>query len=86
MTNHPNATASFVTSSAVGALVWALHRYAGVNLSVRQALALLGGANAIVLWVGRVGLKGAWLRIWHGATAVVNGAKGPAPAPPDPSA
>lgn len=85
MSGHPNATAAFVTAWLAGALVWALHRWAGINLSVRQAMAVAGGAVTVVLWVGRVGLRGAWLRIWHGASAVVQGAgsrPSAAPAPP----
>ena len=81
MSGHPNATAAFVVSWLAGGLVWALHRYAGINLSVRQAIAVVGGAITFVLWIGRVGLRGAWLRVWNGASAVVQGAQKP-PQPP----
>jgi hypothetical protein len=66
---HPNtfaAGASFLLSSG---LVWLLKHY-GIDLSVHQQAALVGGIPTAVLFVGRRGLKGTALALAQGAKTV----------------
>lgn len=65
MNNHPNATASGL-SSAVGMLTIAALGAAGVTLSPPVAAAIVGVVSTLVLLVGRSGVEGLARQLWRG--------------------
>ena len=74
--SNPNAFVAALTGLATTGLLW-IGAKAGWHLSTQTA-ALVAGAivtsvTTLFLWIGRAGLKGAWQRVWSGASAVVNG-------------
>lgn len=71
---HPNALAAGTANGATLALVWLLHRYAHVGISVYAAGLIVGFASTVVLFIGRDGIKGALARIWRGGKAAWSGA------------
>lgn len=65
--NNPNAAASGVGGAGIGTLaVWLLNKYADAGLSPEAAAAIAGAVGAVVLLVGRKGLKGAISAVWKG--------------------
>jgi hypothetical protein len=70
---NPNAFAAAVTTFLVWLLGAALKQWHITALSPTQLLAAAGGATTVVLWIGRVGLIGAFRRIMRGAQTVVTG-------------
>lgn len=66
MTNHPNAVVGGASGAGVGTLVvWLLGRY-GVSLDAEVAATIAGGISAVVLFIGKNGLRGAWHLVWRG--------------------
>lgn len=74
MRNHPNAVIGGAGGgSGLGTLtVWLLGRY-HVHLTQEQAAAIAGGVAALVLFVGRNGLRGVWRTIMDGSGRRPNG-------------
>lgn len=71
--NHPNTTAAGLASGAALLLVWLLKSRFNVELSIYYAGLIVGGVASTVLYVGRRGIKGAALGLWHGSATVWNG-------------
>ena len=80
MPNHPNTTAAAVAGGLTTLLVWALAKW-GVHLSVDETSFLVTGATAIVLYIGKAGLKAGLLRIWGGVSTVWAGTPAPTAKP-----
>lgn len=64
---HPNAATAGGVSAVALVIVWVAGR-AGVTLSAEEGALLAGAASAVVLFVGKNGLRGAWDRIVNGAS------------------
>ena len=73
MNNHPNATAGGYSAAAALLLVYLLHTYAHTELSIYYAGLIVGGAAAVVLFIGRRGIKGALQGLWLGLDSVWKG-------------
>lgn len=73
MPSHPNSNAAGVASGAAVLLVYLLHKYFNVDLSIYYAGLIVGGAATVVLFIGRDGIKGTALRVWRGSGSVWNG-------------
>ena len=77
MPSHPNTNAAGLASGAAVLLIYVLHRYFTVDLSIYYAGLIVGGAATAVLFVGKRGIKGAAQGLWHGTGSMWNGnAKG----------
>lgn len=65
MLNNPNTNAGAV-GGALGVLVsWLLGRY-HVGLSAEDGAAISTGLAALVLYIGRDGLRGVFRNLWRG--------------------
>ena len=67
---HPNATAAGTAAGVVGAVLWLLEA-AGVDVPeppVHVTVWIGGAVSAVVLVIGRDGLRGLARRIWRGET------------------
>lgn len=62
---HPNAAVAVGGTSLSTFIVWLLGHF-HVSLSAEDGSVIAGGLAAIVLFIGRNGIKGAWDRIWNG--------------------
>lgn len=63
---HPNATVATGTTGAGVLVVWLLGHF-GVSVSAEDGAAIAGIATAVLLFVGRNGIRGIIRRIWGGA-------------------
>lgn len=82
MTN-PNAFAAALTGVFAWAITRIVQHYGWVDVTPDRVILFASGLTTIVLWVGREGIYGALLRVWHGAqTAAGVKASNPPPAPP----
>lgn len=74
--SNPNAFITWLTGLLVTGLLWVGAKL-GWHLSTQTAALVAGAivthAAAIVLWIGRNGLKGAWLRLRAAASRLWNG-------------
>ena len=68
MNSHPNATVSGL-SAALGTIVVAALDYYGYELEPAVAAAVVGATSAIVLAIGRDGVRGIVRRVWRGGAA-----------------
>lgn len=75
--NHPNATASFITTGLAAVLLHFTHQYHWVNLSAEDALIVAGGLITTVLFVGKRGIRPTLSAIWNGAAKAVSNAPTP---------
>jgi hypothetical protein len=67
MNSHPNAVAGLAGGAGLGTLlVWILNKYAGADLPPEAATAIAGAVGALVLLIGKRGLKGLIGLVWHG--------------------
>lgn len=62
---NPNAAVAAGGSSLSAIVVWLLGHF-HVALSAEDGAVIAGAVSAVVLFVGREGIKGAWKRIWGG--------------------
>jgi hypothetical protein len=74
---HPNTIASILAGGAAWLISYALQKYAGIHLSKSQGQLVDIGSVAVVLFVGRRGIKDSVLAVWHG---VWSGTPAPMPA------
>lgn len=81
MGKNANANASGLASGASVFLVYLLHHYAGVNLSLYYSGLIVGAVSYLALFIGRDGFKGLFSRLWNGSKKVWGGSTS-APAPP----
>jgi hypothetical protein len=66
---HPNASRALTHGSALGALiVWSVG-LTGLELPPEIAAAFAGALASLFLLVGRRGIKGTILDLWHGSEA-----------------
>ena len=66
MNKHPNALAALVSGVGIGnVLIWALG-FAGVAVPDHIAVTLGGGLAALVLLIGREGVRGLAGILWSG--------------------
>lgn len=77
MTNHPNATASFVTTGLAAILLHFTHQYHWVNLSAEDALITAGSLITAVLFIGKRGIRPTLSGIWNGAAKTLTGPDAP---------
>ena len=63
---HPNTIASILAAGAAWLGTYLLAKYAGVHLSKNQVHGVDLGVTAVVLFVGRRGVKGAASAVWNG--------------------
>jgi hypothetical protein len=73
MPDHPNSTAAGYASAAALLLVWLLKSRFNVDLSIYYAGLIVGAAAALVLFIGKRGIKGAVQALWHGTGTVWSG-------------
>jgi hypothetical protein len=67
MTNpHPNATTATGTAGVGVLAVWLLGNVFHIDISAETGAAIAGGVTAVVLFVGRHGVKGVWRALMHG--------------------
>jgi hypothetical protein len=66
VSNHPNASVALGTGSGLGPLVIWVVGWSGVSIPPEAAAAIGGMTAACFLLIGRRGIKGAILGIWHG--------------------
>ena len=71
--SNPNAVAAAISGGVLILVNWILANYTHVHLSETASSAITAAASAMVLYVGRDGIKGAALRVWQGATKAWNG-------------
>jgi proteasome assembly chaperone (PAC2) family protein len=71
--NHPNAAVTVVVTALTAQLVAQLHSHNIVDLSTQQQGWVVGGSCAIVLFIGRRGVKGALAGVLHGLGKVWRG-------------
>ena len=62
---HPNAAVAAGGSSLSAIIVWLLGHF-HVALSAEDGAIIAGAVSAVVLFIGREGIKGAWRRVWGG--------------------
>ncbi len=63
--SHPNTSRSVGGGAGAIAVVWILG-YLGVDLTAEAGAALATIAGGALVFIGRDGVKGAILRLWHG--------------------
>ena len=80
--NHPNATASFVTTTIAGALLHVANHYHWVSFSATDSLAAAGAAVTAVLFIGRRGIGPTLAGLWRGVATGVSGPTSKVKAPP----
>lgn len=64
---HPNATTAGASSASVLVVVW-IAQMLGADLSPELAVVFSGVWAAIVLAIGRNGIRGVVRKIWHGSS------------------
>lgn len=79
MTAHPNTIAALIAGGLGTLTAHLLNRYAGTDLTPVQVGVIATGYAAVILFIGRRGLKGTVSAVWNG---VWNGTPAPAPAAP----
>lgn len=62
---HPNAAVAAGGSSLSAIVVWLLGHF-HVALSAEDGAIVAGAVSAVVLFIGREGIRGVWRRIWGG--------------------
>jgi hypothetical protein len=82
MTSNPNAFAAALTAVFVWILSRVVEHFQLVDVTPGRILLAAGGLTALILWIGRAGLRGALLRLWDGANNAVNGHPDTRPASP----
>jgi len=65
MVKNPNAAVAAGGSSLSAIIVWLLGHF-HVALSAEDGAIVAGAVSAVVLFIGREGIKGAWRRVWGG--------------------
>jgi len=65
MVKNPNAAVAAGGSSLSAIIVWLLGHF-HVALSAEDGAIIAGAVSAVVLFIGREGIKGAWRRVWGG--------------------
>jgi hypothetical protein len=68
MSSHPNTTAAGLSGGAATLLVYFLNKYAGTHLNAQDGTGIATALAAIVLFIGRRGVKAALRSIWLGST------------------
>jgi len=81
VTGHPNTVAAAIAGGLGTLTAYLLNKYAGAHIDSTQTGGIATGYAAVLLFVGRRGIKGAVLAVWDG---VWNGTPKPAPAEPTP--
>lgn len=66
LSSNPNAAIASGTTGTGVLVVWLLGHF-GVAISAEVGAVIAGGASAILLYIGRNGIKGLAQRIWKGA-------------------
>lgn len=64
---HPNATISLVSGSGIGTVIVWLLGFGGINPPAEVGSAIGGAVAAIVLLIGRKGLRGIASIVWRGS-------------------
>ncbi len=64
---HPNAAASVVTGGLAGLAIYILGR-CGIDLTPTDGAAVAGALTAVVLFVGRRGIRGTIAALWNGSS------------------
>jgi hypothetical protein len=77
-TGHPNTIAASLAGALGTLTAYLLKKYAALDITTVQTGAIATGYAAVILFIGRRGVKGAVLAVWNG---VWNGAPKPE-APP----
>lgn len=62
---HPNAAVAAGGSSLSAIIVWLLGHF-HVALSAEDGAIIAGAVSAVVLFIGREGVRGVWQRVWRG--------------------
>jgi hypothetical protein len=65
MTGNPNASVATLIGSLTVLLTWGLKKL-GVSINAEEAAGIATAAVAIVLYIGRAGVKASILDIWNG--------------------
>jgi hypothetical protein len=65
---HPNAAATGSTTLAAVVAVWLLGHF-GITITAEGGAAIAGGASAVILYLGRHGVRGAWRAFLDGDKA-----------------
>jgi len=78
MTGHPNTVASLIAGGLGTLTAYVLNKYAGTHITYVQTGGIATVYSAVLLFVGRRGIRGAVLAVVDG---VWNGAPKPEPPP-----
>lgn len=65
MSKNPNAAVAAGGSSLSAIIVWLLGHF-HIALSAEDGAIIAGAVSAVVLFIGRNGIRGAWRRLWSG--------------------
>lgn len=63
---HPNAAVAAGGSSLSAFIVWICGNVLHWSLSAEDGAIIAGAVSALVLFIGRNGIRGLWKRIWNG--------------------
>ena len=66
MTGHPNTIAALIAGGLGSLTSYLLSKYAGVQLTPAQSGGIATGYAAVLLFIGRRGLKGTLQAVWGG--------------------
>jgi hypothetical protein len=83
VTGHPNTIAALIAGGLGSLTAYLLAKYAGVHLTPAQSGGIATGYAAVLLFIGRRGLKGTIQAVWNG---VWNGVPKQAARPVEPPA
>ena len=75
---NPNAVAALIAGAVSYGIQWLIATYANAKLSAGWQNTLDIAAITVVLWIGRVGISGAAVRLWRGVAVAASGQKPPA--------
>ncbi len=64
--SHPNTAASIVTGGLAGLAIYILGR-CGIDLTPTDGAAVAGALTAVVLFIGRRGIRGTISALWNGS-------------------
>jgi hypothetical protein len=66
VTGHPNTIAALIAGGLGSLTAYLLAKYAGVALTPAQSGGIATGYAAVLLFIGRRGLKGTLQAVWDG--------------------
>ena len=64
--SHPNTIAAGISGGLATLTVYLLNKYAGAHINAAQGSGIATGYAAVILFIGRRGLKGAVTGVWNG--------------------